>query len=220
VIFPAVGKSSLLKVDDSVRDLAVEVMTAKQLDMRTNSLQNVVLYNRMCLLISKNLRDYQRSGANVASYIMTVVGLFLFVVLSFALINYALYKSGHALFHFTYSKETFFAFIYYSAGSMFYAANGLVPIEPLSQMVQLLQFFFALLLVVILITMVFALRNERYSIELEEVIVSVEREGRAAEARLLNEFRLGSIESAIQALQSTKAGLTDFILYLTKNLGE
>jgi hypothetical protein len=219
-IFPVVGKSALLKVDDSVRDLPIEVMSAKQLEMRTNSLQNVVLYNRICLLVSKKLRDYQDSGANVASYILTVVGLFLFVVISFALINYALYKSDQSLFQFTYSKKTFFAFIYYSAGSMFYAANGLVPIEALSQMVQLIQFFFALLLVVILITMVFALRNERYSIELEEVIYSVETEGRSAEARLLSEFRLGSIESAIQALQIAKAGFTDFILYLTKNLGE
>jgi hypothetical protein len=156
-VFPTIRKSNFLKADESVRNLPVETMTAKQLELRTNSLQNVVLYNRACLLISKKLRDYQRSGANIASYILSVVGLFLFVVISFALINYALYKINHALFQFTYSKESFFAFIYYSAGSMFYAANGLVPVEPLSQMVELIQFFFALLLVVILITVFFSL---------------------------------------------------------------
>jgi hypothetical protein len=204
----------------STIDLPIDAMTAKQLEQRNNSIQGVVLYNRICLLISKRLRDYQRSGANVASYILTVVGLFLLVVTSFALINYALYKVDNSLFQFTYSKEGLSAFIYYSAGSMFYAANGMVPVEPLSQMVQLLQFFFALLLVVVLITVVFALRNERYSIELGDVIVSVEAEGRAAEARLQSEFSLGSIESAIEALQSAKAGLTDLILYLTRNLGD
>jgi hypothetical protein len=71
-----------------------------------------------------------------------------------------------SLYQFTYSKETFFSFIYYSAGSMFYAANGLVPVGPLSQAVQLIQFLCALALVGILITVIYALRNERYSNEL------------------------------------------------------
>ena len=157
---------------------------------------------------------------NVASYILSLVTLLLFAVISFALINYALYKVDPSLFQFTYSKESFFAFIYYSAGSMFYAANGLVPIEPLSQLVQLIQFLCALLLLVILVTVIFALRNERYSSELQEVIVSVEREGRAVEALLLREFDLGSVDIAIDALQKAKAGMIGFIIYLSNNLDE
>jgi hypothetical protein len=219
-VFPLIKKGPFLKVDESVRNLPVELMTTKELELRTTGLQNVVLYNRACLLISKKLRDYQRSGANVASYVLSLVTLLLFAVLSFALINYALYKISPSLYQFTYSKESFFAFVYYSAGSMFYAANGLVPVEPLSQFVQLVQFFCALLVLVILITVIFSLRNERYSTQLEEVIVSMESEGRAAEAMLLSEFNLGSIDSAIDALQKAKAGMTGFIVYLTKNLGK
>jgi hypothetical protein len=219
-VFPIIKKGDFLKADESVRNLPVEVMTAKELELRTNGLQNVVLYNRACLLISKKLRDYQRSGANVASYILSLVILLLFAVISFALINYALYKIDPALYHFTYSKEAFFAFVYYSSGSMFYSANGLVPVEPLSQFVQLIQFLCALLLVVILVTVIFSLRNERYSTQLEEVIVSMEAEGRAAEARLLSEFNLDSIDSAIDALQKAKSGMIGFIIYLTDTLGE
>jgi hypothetical protein len=219
-VFPIIKKSDFLKADLSVCNLPVETMTEKQLELRTTRLQNVVLYNRACLLISKKLRDYQRSGANVASYILSLVTLLLFTVISFALINYALYRINPALYQFTYSKEAFFAFVYYSAGSMFYAANGLVPVGPLSQFVQLIQFFCALLVLVILVTVIFSLRNERYSTELEEVIASVEREGRTVEALLLSEFNLGSIDSAINALQNAKAGLIGFIIYLTNNLGE
>jgi hypothetical protein len=219
-VFPLIKKGPFLKVDESVRNLPVELMTTKELELRNTGLQNVVLYNRSCLLISKKLRDYQWSGANVASYVLSLVTLLLFAVMSFALINYALYKISPNLYQFTYSKESFFAFVYYSAGSMFYAANGLVPVEPLSQFVQLVQFFCALLVLVILITVIFSLRNERYSTQLEEVIVSMESEGRAAEAMLLSEFNLGSIDSAIDALQKAKAGMTGFIVYLTKNLGE
>ncbi|TMJ79236.1 MAG: hypothetical protein E6G79_21610 [Alphaproteobacteria bacterium] len=219
-LFPIMKKQDFLKVDESVRNMPVETMTAKQLELRTNGLQNVLLYNRACLLVSKKLRDYQCSGANVASCILGLVTLLLFVVTSFALINWALYKINPALYQFTYSRESIFAFIYYSAGSMFYTANGLVPVEPLSQAVHLLQFLFAVLLLVILGTLLFSLRNERYSTELEQVIDSVEKEGRAAEALLLSEFNLGSIESAIDALQKTKAGMINFIIYLTNNLAE
>jgi hypothetical protein len=219
-VFPIIKKGDFLKADTSIRNLPVEAMTTNQLELRTTRLQNVVLYNRACLLISKKLRDYQRSGANVASYVLSLVTLLLFTVMSFALINYALYKINPAFYEFTYSKESFFAFVYYSAGSMFYAANGLVPVESLSQFVQLIQFFCALLVLVILVTVIFSLRNERYSTQLGEVIVSMEKEGRAAEALLLSEFDLGSIDSAIDALQKAKAGLIGFIIYLTNNLGE
>jgi hypothetical protein len=219
-VFPLIKKGPFLKIDESVRNLPVEMMTTKELELRTTGLQNVVLYNRVCLLISKKLRDYQRSGANVASYVLSLVVLLLFTVMSFALINYALYKISPAFYQFTYSKESFFAFVYYSAGSMFYAANGLVPVEPLSQFVQIVQFLCAVLLLVILATVIYSLRNERYSTQLEEVIFSMEKEGRAAEALLLSEFNLDSIDGAIDALQKAKAGLIGFIVYLTKNLGE
>jgi hypothetical protein len=110
--------------------------------------------------------------------------------------------------------------VYYSSGSMFYASNGLVPVEPLSQFVQLIQFLCALLLLVILVAVVFSLRNEQYSTQLQEVIVSMETEGRAAEARLMSEFNLDSIGSAIDALQKAKAGMIGLIIYLTNTLGE
>jgi hypothetical protein len=219
-VFPIIKKGNFLKVDESVRKLPVEVMTPKELELRNTGLQNIVLYNRACLLISKKLRDYQGSGANVASYVLSLVALLLFTVMSFALINYALHKINPALYQFTYSKESFFAFVYYSAGSMFYASNGLVPVEPVSQFVQLIQFLCALLVLVILVTVIFSLRNERYSTQLEEVIVSMEKEGRAVEALLLSEFNLGSIDSAIDALQKAKSGMIGFIVYLTNNLGE
>jgi hypothetical protein len=84
-VFPIIKKGNFLKVDESVRNLPVEAMTTKELDLRTTALQNVVLYNRACLLISKKMRDYQRSGANVASYVLSLVTLLLFAVMSFAL---------------------------------------------------------------------------------------------------------------------------------------
>jgi hypothetical protein len=217
-VFPAIQNGDFLKIDTSVRDLPIETLTEKQIELRVARLQNVVLYNRMCLFVSKKLRNYQRSGANIAAYILSLMFLLFFTVLSFALINYALFTIDPSLYQFTYSKESFFSFIYYSAGSMFYAANGLVPIGPISQAVQLVQFLCALVLVGILVTVVYALRNECYSHELSEVIDSMRKEGLVAESLLASEFNFDSVESAIEALQKAKAGALGLIVYLTKNL--
>jgi hypothetical protein len=46
---------------------------------------------------------------------------------------------------------------------MFYTANGLVPVATMSQAIQLVEFLCGVLLVVILITVFVALRNEKYS---------------------------------------------------------
>jgi hypothetical protein len=219
-LFPAVRTSKLLEVDASLRNLPSESMSEQQVQLRTSSLQNVVLFNRACLFISKKLRDYQKSGVNVVSYIFGLVFLLVFTVVAFSLINYSLFKINPNLYQFTYSQPSFFAFMYYSGGSMFYAANGLVPVAAISQGVQLVQFLCGVLLLVILITVIVALRNEKYAYELERVIASVEREGRAVENVLRNEFNFDSVDAAITALQQTKAGFATFIIYLTNNIGE
>jgi len=217
-IFPAVWTS--IKVDGSLRNLPIGSMTAQQIELRTNSLQNVVLFNRACLIISKKLRNYQRSGVNVISYVFGLVFLLIVTIFAFGLINYAIFKIDPSLYQFTYSHPSLFAFIYYSAGSMFYTANGLVPVATVSQAIQLVQFLCGVLLIVIFVTVLVALRNEKYSQELENVISSVEREGYAAERVLRSEFNFDSIDAAIAALQQAKAGFVAFIIYLTNNLGE
>ena len=217
-LFPAVRTS--IKVDKLFRNLPVASMTAQQIDSRTNTLEMVVLFNRACLLITKKLRNYQRSGVNVISYVFGLVFLLIVTIFAFGLINYAMFKIGPNLYQFTYSQPSLFAFIYYSAGSMFYTANGLVPIATVSQAIQLLEFLCGVLLLVILVTVLVALRNEKYSQELENVISSVEREGHAAESVLQSGFNLDSIEAAIAALQQAKAGMAAFIIYLTNNLDE
>lgn len=219
-LFPAIKKGDFLKADVSIKDIPIESMTDKQLELRTTGIQNVVLYNRACLFISKKLRDYQRSGANVAASTISLVTLLFFTIIAFALINYALFKADPGLYQFTFSKETLFSFVYYSAGSMFYAANGLVPTGPLSQLVHLIQFLCGVLLLVIFITVVVSLRNERYSRELGEVIASLKKEGANAESLLSRDFDLADVRSAIEALQSAKAGLIGAIIYLTKNLDD
>jgi len=119
-LFPAMRTSIVSSAVNSLATSSVEPMPAQQLDLsRTNSLQNVVLFNRDCLFISKKLRNYQRSGVNVILYVFGLVFLPIVTIFAFGLINYAIFKFDPNLYQFTYSHPSLFAFIYYSAGSLF-----------------------------------------------------------------------------------------------------
>lgn len=218
--FPAIRKSDFLKIDTSLKNLPVERLSPDQMVLRTKAIQNVVLYNRLCLFIAKRLRDYQRSRLNVVTYILGLVGLLTLTVLAFALINYAAFKIDPLLFQFSYARPAFFSFIYYSVGSMAYASNGLMPTAAASQAIQIAQVLFAVLLLVILAAVILSMRTERYTTDLNEVVDRLNSEGRAMEGALRTEFNLDSIAKAIDALQNTKADLVGLILFITKGLGD
>jgi hypothetical protein len=179
-----------------------------------------VLYNRLCLFLAKRLRDYQRSRLNAVSYIGSLVGLLILTICAFALINYATFKTSPSYYQFSYGHQSFFSFIYYAAGSMFYTSNGILPVEPVSQFIQLLQFLFGVLLLGIFATILITTKNEKSTYELEDVIQTAEREGRSMEHILKDAFNEDSVDAAIEALQTAKAGLIGVILWATKNLGE
>ena len=219
-VFPALRKTGYRAMRSPCRDVSVEHLTTEQLVARTNNLQTAVLYNRTCLFVSKRLRDYQKSRINTVTYIVSLVGLLIFTVFSFALINYAAFKIDPSLYRLTYGAHTFFAFLYFSAGSMFYATNGIAPLAAVSQLIQLTQFLFAVMLFVILVVVIFTIRNERYTTELSEVIRMVEGEGRIMEDTIRAEYSLSSIEDAIDALQKAKAGMMGVILFMTRSLDE
>jgi len=205
-LFPAIRGTNFLKYDPVLAQLPVETLTSEQALVRINSLQNVVLYNRGCLFISKKLRDYHKSRMRVVPNIIGLLVLFALTVLSFALINFALFKSGAGRFDFARGSRGFFAFLYYSMGSMFQNSDGLTPVSPVSQGTQMVQFVLALFLLVILAAELLTARNEKNSAELTEVINSVESEGRTSEEMIRQVFNIDNIGSAIQALETAKAG--------------
>lgn len=219
-IFSGIRKHgvSSFSLDENIKSLPVESLDQKQLEKWTTNLQISVLFNRICLFAAKKLRDYQSSGLNVVSYVLTILLLIAITIFSFAAINYGLYKIDNNIFDFS-NAPTFFIFFYYSFNNLlFNSIQEIAPIMPISQTASMIESCFALFLVVIFVSLLLSVKSQRHSEELNEVIKGIEEEGKSMEQFIVDEYKLDNIQAAISELERLKAGLVNFIYQLSKNI--
>jgi hypothetical protein len=209
---PSIVAQSLNK---ELASVPVEKLSETQLATRTTNLQTLVLYNRGCLFVSRRLRDFQKSRLNQISYLTGLIILLLFTVLTFAFINDAAFRIDPRGFQFTNATGTLFGFFYYSTGCLFYASNGMLPLTASTQTIQLVEFFFAIFLLVIIGSVLISTRNQRHTEDLDAVIGVAEATGRTIENLIQSEFQVRDIAGAIESLQTAKAGLVKVIIWLT-----
>ena len=219
-IFSGIRKfsSTSFALEESIKILPVESLDQKQLEKWTTSLQTSVLFNRVCLFVAKKLRDYQNSGLNVVSYVLTILLLIILTIFSFSVINLGLYKISSSFFEFS-SIPTFFTFFYYSFNNLvFNSVREIIPISPISQTASMAESFFALFLVVIFVSLLLSVRSQRHSEELNEVIKGIEEQGTEMEGFIKDEYRINSIEDALMELQKLKAGMAKFLYKITESI--
>jgi len=87
---------------------------------------------------------------------------------------------------------------------------------PISQIVSMLEFFFALFLIAIFVSLLLSVRSQRYSEELNEVIKGIEGQGEDMEGFIRDEYKINSIDEAIAELEKLKAGMVKFIYKITE----
>jgi hypothetical protein len=215
-VFSGFSKSlkSSYPVDTTLKQLPVERFSQQQLQTWTTNLQLLVIFDRACVFTSKKLRDYQRSGLNIVSYVLSLLALVAFTIGLFAIVNYGLYKVQPTAF--ATKAITAFNFLYYSFNTLFFSSIAeLSPVAPLSEGLAMLEKFFAFFLGAILISLCFSVKNERHAAELDDVIKEVEANAAAMEEFIKDEYRL-SIEDAIAQLAKLQAGLINIIYGLSK----
>lgn len=217
-IFLAIRKrgSSSFALDESIKNQPFEKLDKKQLEKWITNLQLSVLFNRICLFVAKKLRDYQSSGVTVLSFVLTLLMLIVLTIFSFATINYALFKIHADLFSYPVAPS-FFTFFYYSFnGLLSKSIQQITPIMPISQIVSMIESFFALFLVGIFVSLLLSVRSQRYAEELNETIKSIEGQGKDMEGFICVEYKMTSIDDAIAKLKKMEAGLVKFIYKITE----
>lgn len=205
-------------LEESIKNAPIETLGERQLEKRTTNLQLSVLFNRVCLFTSKKLRDYQNSKLNFLYYVLTIFVLILITVFSFCLINYALFKTDTSLFKFS-EAPSIFIFFYYSFHTILHnPIPDVIPVLPLSQAVWMINAFFALFLLVIFVSLLWTVKSEKHTEELNQIIKSIEDEGFAMESFIRSEYKINSIEEAILELEKMKAGLVKFIYKISESI--
>ena len=204
-------------LDPEIQELPPAVLDPKQLEKRTANLQSLVLFNRLCLLVARGLRDYQSSRIIAVGYAMSLIVLVVLTVLGFAGIHYAIHKIDSAAFAAT-RPLAFFQFIYYSFNSViFNAVPEITPVSGLAQGAVMLQQFLSVLVSLVFVTLLFTIRGERHSAELDTVVKNLEAQGVAMEALLKEQFRV-TLPEALAELARAKAALLGVIYWLSARL--
>lgn len=209
---------SFFALDDGLKTIAVIEMNETQLQSWSTKLQMSVLYNRICLFIGKKLREYQNSRFNIIFYIVSLLSLIILTIFSFALIYSGLFKIEAS--YFAYSSEpNFFTFIYYSFNNfIFNSIDSLTATHPIPQTAWMIQAFLVFFIVVILVTLLLSVKNDRHIEELNQVIKEVEDEGKDMETFIKDEYKINSIVDALDELKKVQAAFVKFIYKISDDL--
>lgn len=181
------------KLDEGIRTLPVAALSEDQRKKWTSSLEGTVLFNRAALFAGKRLRNYQNSFVNFGSSLLITLSLLIGTAICFGFINLALYKMDPTLFAIQ-KEQSLFIFMYYSFKTLFLTSiNELVPVATLSQLTSIIENIFFFLLATILASLVFSVKTQRYSNELNAAISRIEGEGREIERFIQVEYNIGTI---------------------------
>jgi len=211
-------ETSSFALDESIKNLPFTSLDQKQLEKWTTNLETSVLLNRVFLFVAKKLRDYQNSGFNFVSYVLTILLLTIMIIFSFSVINLGLFKINNDLFSLS-STPSFFTFFYYSFNSLlFNSIQEIIPVMPISQATFMIEAFFALFLLAIFVSLLLSVRSQRHADELNEIIKGIETRGIEFESLIKDEYKINSIEEAMVELEKLEADLIKFIYKITEGI--
>ena len=212
------ASTSQFVLNEKEMELPLDSLNEKQLEKWMTGVQWMALFNRACLFISKKIKIYQESRFNIISFVFGILFLIINTTLSFALLNFGLYKIDPGYFEF-FNKPSFFTFFYYSFNNfLFNAIQELTPKAPIAKIVSMTESMFALFLIAIFISLVLSFRSEREANELNKVITFLSEEGDKAEKFLKEKYRLNSIGETMQALEKLNAFLANWLYRISDSL--
>jgi hypothetical protein len=209
--------ANLFSIDENMRELPIEKLGEKQREKWFNNLQNSLLFNLLCLFVSKKLRDYQRSGYNIVLYVFTVIILAIYTIISFAGINYGIYKISILQFQYLQTPD-FFLFIYYSFNHFIFGTiQQIIPVSIVSQLVSMIEALFSILLITIFVSLFFSYKNQKYVNDLDIAIKDIEKEAESMESFIMVEYK-ANINEALAQMEKMKMNYTKFLLWLSEDI--
>jgi hypothetical protein len=151
------------------------------------------------------------------SYVAGLLLLLIYTVVTFAALNYALSKLDTTQFVYTVGDD-FFLFFYYSFRTFIFGGiPEITPVKLYSQALSMSEQWFAIMLLFILLSLFFSIRNDKYRDELEKTISGAENLGRSLEGLIHDTYRM-TLEEAMEEIGKMQGNLSEVIIWLSKNM--
>ncbi len=212
-----VGRESIVgKIDsENISASPTERMSEEYRLKWASNLQMAIILNRGCKFLSRKLEEYQRSRLTSFFYALNFLLLTGFSVLTFSLVDFALYKINPASYSLTV-RPNFFIFFYYSANTLLgHSINEVVEASTASRVFHLSELFVTFLLVIVLFTLWSSVKNQREADEIKATVACIRKQGEEMDYYINSEFGL-SVDEALSFLIARKlASMIKIIEFLS-----
>ena len=217
-IFDSDAFWKMCALEDRVKNPELVKLDREQLTaVLTRASTGLVAY-RAGHLWAYELDRYRRSGASILFSAASVATLVVQGVITFTLVNCALYKVQPGQFAFD-RAPSFATFIYYSFNSIFVSEiSALRPVGDLASLVQVAAgFTCAVLVVLLVVTLVFSFRHSRTDKAATKAIRQMRRRSEQFATKLSEEYET-TLDELLRRLDEMGSGLLTVISYLSSQV--
>lgn len=181
---------------------------------RAESLQMLLLFNRVFLRIGHQLRRIRESKILIGYFMVSIVYTSLLAVVTFAFGYFALARLSPDSFA-GYSNQGMWFFLYFSLNTILRAGSGSFSAEsPVARLLTVAEVLVGVFISVILAWLVVSVFLKRYNNEVRRLIKNLAREGKALEEMVIVEHRI-SVQEAEAEIRQLNKGAADLIVWLT-----
>lgn len=192
--------------------------TEPELDLWRSNLELSLLFNRAALYSARQFQTYQSSGLATVGATLTILRMFIGTVVTFSVVNWALYKFDSSTF-IADSDTALFQFFYYSFNTMMFSdVANLTPATALSQSIRMIEIVFGFLLLGIFVTLIITLKSQRSTEETQSLVDLLRQQGSEMGEFIRTSFQFYSLEDALQELNKVPGALTKIMLYFSQRL--
>jgi hypothetical protein len=206
--------------NEQLKGVALTNMTSTQLTLYRSNLQSALLANKACLFSATILREYKKSGFPTISGAVATLGLFIFTVISFAAINYAVFAID--IDAYSYEKGAFpsaFTFFHYSFNNMIFSSiKELSPVADSSYAIEITQRALFIFLSIVFVSLLVTTQRQKFTEELDEVIARIKRSGAEMEDYIYHQFGVATWDDALTEIRKMEASFVELLLFFTRNI--
>lgn len=192
------------------KDPAIPDLTEEQTNDVLGKVSSGLILHRGLALLTYRLDLYRQTGAFIIFSAISIVALLLQALLTFSLINYAVFQLDSSQYNFD-RDPNLLTFFYYSSASMFNSEVGVVQPEGTFALLVALAAWLStgFLVLVLVVAIIFGIKNSKTDDTAKRAIADLEAGGNHLEVVLRDEYELSltEVSERLSAMQWGTAGM-------------